>query len=260
MSIPAGQNVVRAECCANPPEITVDYTPKGSFKPYGVFDKAYVVGPADAKSAVIFVYDIFGYSLPAQQGADILAERGNSLVVMPDFFRGKPFQTEAYDNPASPEAKGKMLQEFFGALGDFSKRLPELQSVAKQLRSEGATFIGAVGLCWGGRLCINAGESEGKEVDACAAVHPPMLNEKDGDALLVPIAMYPSGEDQLDVALKIYEKAKTKPFGALCQHKAYDTMHHGFAGTHAHLDKEDNKAEFQDVYCRLADFFNAAAK
>ncbi len=36
--------------------------------------------------------------------------------------------------------------------------------------------------------------------------------------------------------------------------------HHGWAGAHAWLDKEDNLAEYKDVYGRLGVFFNNSAK
>ncbi len=42
-------------CCAEPAPASKDYVLKGTFKTYGTFDKAYVVGPTDTKRAIIYV-------------------------------------------------------------------------------------------------------------------------------------------------------------------------------------------------------------
>lgn len=47
------------------------------------------------------------------------------------------------------EARLKLRADFFTHLGNFDDRLPEVQAAAKQLKDEGKTFVGAVGLCWG---------------------------------------------------------------------------------------------------------------
>jgi len=78
--------------------------------------------------------------------------------------------------------------------------------------------------------------------------------------LQVPVALYPSKDDQVDVAEKIYDATKVKPFGAASDFKAYTTMHHGWAGAHAWLDKEDNYEQFGDVYGRLGKFFTKASE
>lgn len=67
---------------------------------------------------------------------------------MPNFFRDKPFPIEGFET-LDPAVKGKQLGEFFTHLGNFDARLPEVQDAAKQLKSEGKTFVGVVGLCWG---------------------------------------------------------------------------------------------------------------
>ena len=45
-------------CCSIPP-VLAEYTPKGSYKPDGAFDRVYVTGD-DKENALIMVYDIFG--------------------------------------------------------------------------------------------------------------------------------------------------------------------------------------------------------
>ena len=46
-------------CCSIPP-VQAQYTPLGSFKSLGDFDKVYVTGPESSDNAIVCVYDIFG--------------------------------------------------------------------------------------------------------------------------------------------------------------------------------------------------------
>ena len=54
-------------CCQLPP-IEADYTPKGSYADFEGL-KTYTSGLEDAKSAVLMVYDVFGFSPQIVQGA-----------------------------------------------------------------------------------------------------------------------------------------------------------------------------------------------
>jgi hypothetical protein len=52
-----------------------------------------VTGPASSNTAILVIYDIFGYFPQTLQGADILstADKDHSYqVFMPDFFEGQP--------------------------------------------------------------------------------------------------------------------------------------------------------------------------
>jgi hypothetical protein len=53
-----------------------------------------VTGNLQAKKALVDVYDIFGPAPQTLQGADALAKALDILVVVPDFFRGSPAQSE----------------------------------------------------------------------------------------------------------------------------------------------------------------------
>jgi hypothetical protein len=51
-----------------------------------------VTGPSSASTAILFIFDIFGYFPQTLQGADILATSDHDhqyQVFMPDFFDGK---------------------------------------------------------------------------------------------------------------------------------------------------------------------------
>ncbi|KAF8334114.1 Alpha/Beta hydrolase protein [Cantharellus anzutake] len=258
---PTIPSTITHACCADPAPAISDYTLKGDYKPYGPFEKAYIVGPADTNRAIIFVYDIFGYHLHTQQGADILSEGLGALVVVPDFAREKAYNVQRFSNPPPGVNVGQeILSTFFAVRPQFFEdRVNEVKEVAKQLRSDGKTFVGTLGLCWGGRVVLTVGGAEEKLVDAVASTHPAQLKQDDIGKVRVPVALYPAKTDQIDLAEKIVNEAKNQSFGATSDFKAYRDMHHGWTGAHANLDDEKNLAQYKDVYGRLVNFFTNSA-
>ncbi|KAG8931189.1 hypothetical protein FRC02_003085 [Tulasnella sp. 418] len=100
----------------------------------------------DNLKAIIYVYDIFGFYPQTQQGADIIAESLNATVLMPDFFRGKPFPADKY--PPKTDEEKEELQKFFKGVADLKERLPELVAIGEQLKKDGVKKIGTLGVCW----------------------------------------------------------------------------------------------------------------
>lgn len=159
-------------CCSIPP-VSSDYAPKGSYTsfPDAGFQRTYVTGPSTSSTALITVYDIFGFFPQTQQGADLLAQALNARVVMPDFFEpDKPFPVEKFP-PATQEVKDE-LQAFFAGPAQPEKAVQKLINVGEALRKQGATKVGAYGLCWGGKVTILAGSKEVPVFDAVASLHP----------------------------------------------------------------------------------------
>lgn len=75
-------------CCTVPPVISKGYSPKGDYKTIDGM-KTYVTGPRSAKSAILVVYDIFGFFPQTLQGADILAHADKEhqyQVFMPGMY------------------------------------------------------------------------------------------------------------------------------------------------------------------------------
>ena len=104
-----------------------------------------------------------------QQAADILADRLNAKVVMPDFTHGKPFDSERYLHPPPGADIRKEIGDQFFAPKFLDARVAEVKRVAVALRTEGKTSVGvrsrflsqlsvrhtdsrrfpqAIGLCW----------------------------------------------------------------------------------------------------------------
>ncbi|KAF5384702.1 hypothetical protein D9757_006260 [Collybiopsis confluens] len=133
-------------CCTIPP-VQSNYTPNGSFKSVGSFNKVYVTGPATSTSAIVCVYDIFGFFPQTQQGADIIASALKSSVFMPDFFEPDPPFPEKDFPPTTDEGK-KALQNFFGTTANPPKNVKNLITFGQHLKREGFKNVGVYGFCW----------------------------------------------------------------------------------------------------------------
>ena len=72
-------------CCTVPPVVDDGYKEKGQYMTIDGM-KTYVTGDSNAKSALLVVYDIFGFFPQTLQGADILAygdKEKQYQVIMP---------------------------------------------------------------------------------------------------------------------------------------------------------------------------------
>lgn len=241
-------------CCTVPP-VESDYTPKGSFKSYGGISKVYVTGPEKVGDiAIVCVYDIFGFQPQTQQGADILAKELNAQVLMPDFFEPvDAWPVEGFP-PKNDEEKQK-FQEFFGGPAKPQDSVSKLLAVTKALKQDGAKFVGAYGLCWGGKVTILAGSHSGTPLDAVAAVHPAMLVANDTDNLQVPLGLYPTKDEDFKEYEKMVDIISKKPFAAKNDHKYYKETFHGFAGARADLNDPENVKYYTELYATLIKFF-----
>lgn len=112
-------------------------------------------GPSDATSAIFIIYDIFGFSSQALQGADILARADEShqyQVFMPDFFLGKPLPLSVF--PPDTDEKKKQMGDFFAGPAnppDNAEKVPELVKKLGQ-KYTGIQKWGSLGMCWGGKV------------------------------------------------------------------------------------------------------------
>jgi len=239
-------------CCTIPP-VQSDYTPKGSFKPFGGFGKVYVTGPETSENKIVCVYDIFGYFPQTQQGADIIASALKATVYMPDFFEPNgPFPPEKY--PPKTEQDKAEVQAFFGGTASPPAAIKKLTSFGETLKANGAKKIGAYGFCWGGKVTICAGGNS-TPFNSVAMIHPAMLSSNDAEKLTVPIGVYISKDESVEEYNKILEIIAQKQFATKNDHKNYINMFHGWAAARGDLNNPENKKEFEDVYKRLVDFF-----
>jgi len=238
-------------CCSIPPVLS-DYTPKGIFRAFGAFDKVYVTGPENHDTAIVCVYDIFGYFPQTQQGADIIASTLKTTVYMPDFFNGKPYPLDKF--PPSTDQEKADFQTFWGGIANIPNTLGKLTKFGETLKAADVKRVGVYGFCWGGKVTVSA-SSDSTPFDAASIVHPAMLSVDDAAKLKIPLAMYISKDEPVDEFNKINEVIATKPFAAKNDSKIYANMHHGWAAARADLNNAENKKEFEDVYTKLVTFF-----
>ena len=120
-------------------------------------------GPSSAKTAILIIYDIFGFSSQTFQGADILAHSDDQhhqyQVFVPDFFYGKPAELSWY--PPDTKEKGEKLGNFFSTSANPGNNAGKIPAVVKEITEKTGGTIekwGALGMCWGGkaifRICL----------------------------------------------------------------------------------------------------------
>lgn len=156
-----------SSACCSIPAVTSDYTPKGTYKSLGDFDKVYVTGTEGSDKALICVFDIFGFvgrsaslgiSLSAalqsrffpqtQQGADILASTLGATVYMPDFFAPDgPVPTSRH--PPKNKEDEEFLSNFFATTAAPPKAVEKVKAFSQVVKSGGAKRLGLYGFCWG---------------------------------------------------------------------------------------------------------------
>ncbi|CUA72478.1 putative AIM2 family protein C30D10,14 [Schizosaccharomyces pombe 972h-] [Rhizoctonia solani] len=249
MSNPPNSNTA---CCTIPTVVPKEqYKEKGEYKPYGSFKKVYSVGNPKSGKTIIGVYDIFGYWPQTLQGADILAETLDALVIYPDFLDGQPW--DHTDFPPKSDQSKKKFQEFLAGVASVTERVKNVGELADQLRADGAKFVGTVGFCWGAKVVTVAGGT-GK-TDAVVAIHPAFLDVKDAENLKVPIGLFPSKDEPLDEYEKIIKSISTKPFASKNAYKVYPDMPHGWAAARADLEDPQNKKQYEDVYGTAVTFY-----
>ena len=122
-------------CCETPAAVSEGYTARGAYQTIAN-TRCYIAGPKDAQKAIYLIYDVFGFTDPTLQGADILASKGQQkyLVIVPDLFDGQPIQPEWYANEEEEENK-KKIAEFISKIKDpkpHVERALEIQASAKE--------------------------------------------------------------------------------------------------------------------------------
>lgn len=111
-----------------------------------------ITGRMDATAGVVDVYDVFGMSDYTKQGADLVAEALDAVVVIPDFLKGTYAKSEWF--PLDTEEK---RGQFFGFLKGYAfpyKYTSALMESMEEYKSRfpSVTKWGSFGLCWGGKV------------------------------------------------------------------------------------------------------------
>ncbi|MCJ1248200.1 hypothetical protein MMC30_005417 [Trapelia coarctata] len=238
-------------CCSVPPS-KADYKEKGSYIEIDGM-KTYKTGPSTATSAILIIYDIFGFSPQTLQGADILAhaddEHHQYQVFVPDFFFGKPADHSWY--PPDTKEKGEKLGAFFQGPAAPPKTTGKIPAVVKEITEKtGGTITkwASLGMCWGGKIVSLTAQS-GTPFSAAAEVHPAMVDPKDAERITVPVCMLAS-KDEDPEAVKGFETNLK-----VASHvETFGDQVHGWMAARADLKDERVRQEYERGYKILLDF------
>ncbi|KAL3457207.1 Alpha/Beta hydrolase protein [Aspergillus heterothallicus] len=242
-------------CRTIPPVIAEGYTPKGESSVIGGLGfSTYITGPRTATSALLAIYDIFGNSPQATQGADILATRLNTLVLIPDFFGGDGAKAEWF--PTDAEQRHGLLMDFVARKANWTeaaKRFPEILSAYETVFPSVKRW-GAYGLCWGGKvLALASGQDNGSGLRGTVQVHPGLMDKADAGKLTIPHAILASKEEPADVVQAYKESIVAREPGGFVG--TYESMWHGWMGARADLKGEESAREYIRGYEQIAGFF-----
>ncbi|KAL8171355.1 hypothetical protein V2J09_023159 [Rumex salicifolius] len=206
-----------SQCLQNPPTLNPAC---GS----GIVDeiaglKAYVSGAANSNRAILLISDVFGYEAPnLRKLADKVAGEG-FLVVVPDFLYGDPvnFDKPGFDIKAWLEMHGT------------DKGCEDAKSVISSLRSQGKSYIGVAGFCWGGVVAAKLAKSD--VIQAAVSLHPGLISIEDINEIKIPIAFLGAEVDHICSAeeLKRYGEILSAKPGIDSYVKIYPGVSHGFA-------------------------------
>ncbi|KTW28173.1 hypothetical protein T552_02032 [Pneumocystis carinii B80] len=237
-------------CCTLLPVLS-DYTPKGFMTKVSNLD-AYVIGN-NKKRTLVCVYDIFGFWPQTKQCVDLLSSGLDARIIMPDFFKKKPYPIDRFP-PDTPE-KRKEFSDFISGPADPEKNLEVLGSIIKEVKQDETESLGVLGFCWGGKLSVLGGGHFGDELKSVAMIHPAMVDPKDAANLKVPVCSLLSKDEPVDQCNEFEKIVKTKSFADACIFKTFDTMHHGFMAARSDLTNSENVANFREGVKVLINFF-----
>jgi len=201
-------------------KMEVDYPPHGSdfmlgnLSIYETLDKT-------PKRLLIAVYDIFGDTANTRMFADLLGETYGFRVIVPDFYRGEPWDHTKW--PPVPEEYAEWNERV--ANWDTIVQYDVRNILSYYQLSHGIGDVGIFGFCWGGKISTLAA-SQMTQIKAAGLVHPSSVTNEMANDVQAPMYLFPCLDDP-DMT-PFYEVIREK-FGENSGHRRYNDMCHGFA-------------------------------
>jgi dienelactone hydrolase len=129
-----------------------------------------------ATKGIIDVYDVFGNAPQTFQGADMLAEGLDAVVIVPDFFKGELLPADTI--PTDTNEKKQIAAKFMADQADIPKNTQTLLQTAVDAKKQRLSVKnwGAFDLCWGGKIAVLA-SAEGSPFTVSGTAHPGRLNK-----------------------------------------------------------------------------------
>ncbi|KAH8676840.1 hypothetical protein BGZ60DRAFT_403552 [Tricladium varicosporioides] len=245
-----------AACNTIPPVVSEGYEPKGEYITLSGL-KTYVTGPANAKKGLICLYDVFGFAPQTLQGADLLSQTLNTLVVLPDILAGRYAQATWFHEliETGPEVE-KTKAEFMAYAMDFVPWAGKFYEVMKDAKSKwsGVESWGAYGLCWGGKVTALSSAKD-THFKASGQVHPGRLMKADAEAITIPHIVLASMHEPAEAVADYKEVIMGEGKKGIVE--TYPTSVHGWMGARADLKEgTEELKEYIRGYNQLAKFFS----
>ncbi|KAK6537030.1 hypothetical protein TWF281_001233 [Arthrobotrys megalospora] len=240
-------------CKTIPPVVDQDqYQEKGGYEDVNGFN-CYIAAPQPTpETGVLFIFDIFGFYKQTLQGADILAltDPGH-VVVMPDFFFGKPMDLELFGKPEGKEALASFFQNEANLETTKASALKVLEGLKQKFPS--VKKWGIFGLCWGGKATTLISKDAANGFAASAQAHPAMLDPKDFVDFPVPHLCLSSMHESKEHADEINAILNSRSDGS------YGTIYskdiHGWMGARSNLKNQAEKESYEKGYGQVVEFF-----
>lgn len=212
-----------------------------------------VTGPESAATALLVVYDIFGYLDQILQGADMLAysdQQQEYQVYMPDFFDEDYISLSDYP-PQTDEQKSK-IGAWFSDKANPDKaqsRIPQCLKAAQE-SNPNIRIWGALGYCWGGKM-VSLASGPGTPFKAAAQTSPAMVDAKDAEKISIPMCILASKDEPAE-EVKSYDQS----LKGVKHVEIFGTQIHGFMSARADLRDKEVLQEYERGYKTVLTFFH----
>lgn len=228
---------------------------------------------SEATTAILSIYDAFGFFPQTQQGADIVSAAlesaaaanssnmasGATVVIMPDFFDGKVIPLDWF--PPDTEEKVAGVTEWLHKTALPELHIPRVAGIiaaAEQLYPHIKTW-GLMGYCWGGKmvsmLSARQGQAGAPQVFRTAVqLHPALIDPREAAEIKIPMCLLASMDEVVDEINK-YDAALLTEIEGEKHVETFEDQVHGWLSARADLADDRVRAEYERGYRIVVKFF-----
>ncbi|MCJ1403313.1 hypothetical protein MMC11_006536 [Xylographa trunciseda] len=211
----------------------------------------YITGGPSSRRGLLVVTDAFGIETRVQYGADLLADRLEANVLIPDLFLGDAAKTEWFP-PNTPE-KQELVSQWEHRFENDSEIYPRIMDCLAEAKKKlpSVESWGIYGLCFGGRKAVQA-SGTGSPFKVSGQCHPG-LDKGSHTNITIPHIMLASKDEDPDI-VEDYREYLSGP-GKIGVVEIYSKMHHGWMGANNTFSTSDELHGYFQSYRQLGDFF-----